>query len=88
MKKTAVVEDKNTSKTFSCYARFDEDEPELVQAGIENGVAFELTPAPNVFNLDNKKRIKHVGAMEFKSRSGKKMVLFLVEDKQKEVKNG
>lgn len=82
MKKSAVVEDKKCVKTYSCYARFDEDDPELVCAGVENGVAFELTPAPNVFNLDNKKRIKHVGAMEFKSRSGKKMALFLVEDKQ------
>lgn len=87
-KKTEIVEDKKGSKTYTCFARFDDDEPELVKAGIENGIAFELTPSPNIFNLDNKKRIKHVGAMMFKSSSGKRLAIFLVEDKICGDKNG
>ena len=69
-----------SEKTYTCYFRFDEDEPVVVARGITNGIALELSPAPTVFNLDGKKRIKHVGAMEFVSGS-KKLVVYLSEDK-------
>ena len=81
-KKSMIVEDKKVpEKTYTCYCRFDKDPAEIVCGGVKNGVALELSATPTVFNLDNKKRIKHVGSMEFTSPVGKKFTLFLSEDK-------
>ena len=73
-------EKKVEGKTYSCYFVFDSDTPELITAGIPNGISLELSPSPNVFDLDNKTRIKHVGSIAFTSKAGKKFTIFLKED--------
>lgn len=69
-----------SEKTYTCYFRFDEDEPAVVAKGITKGIALELSPAPTVLYLDGKKRIKHVGSIAFSS-GGKKFTIYLSEDK-------
>lgn len=73
-------EKKVEGRTYSCYFMFEGEDPVLIAENTPNGIALELSPLPQPFQIDKKTRVKHVGAMEFVSKAGKKFTIFLKED--------